>query len=124
VCLKALRLAKEKADKVQTNISSHAFPPRFTHVAADFCSAMAAREEVVMRKSLIATAALMALGAIAYTGSASAAAGGPVPSLTAPADTITEVRMQHRMMRRKMSSHPMHRRMGGRQFQHRRMWGN
>jgi len=85
---------------------------------------MAAREGIIMRKSLIATAALMALGAIAYTGSASAAVVGPAPSLTASTDTITEVRMQRRMMRRKMSSHRMHRRMSGRQFQHRRMWGN
>jgi hypothetical protein len=81
---------------------------------------MAAREEVVMRKSLIAPAALIALGAIAYSGSASAAVVGPASALTAPADTITEVRM----MRWKMSSHRIHRRMSGRQFQHRRMWGN
>jgi hypothetical protein len=85
---------------------------------------MAAREEVVMRKSLIAPAALIVLGAIAYSGSASAAVVGPASALTAPADTITEVRMERRMMRRRMSSHRMHRRMGSRQFQHRRMWGN
>ena len=81
---------------------------------------MAAQEEVVMRKSLIATVAFMALGAIAHSGLASAAVVGPAPALTVSTDTITEVRM----MRRKMSSHRMHRRMGGRQFQHRRMWGN
>lgn len=77
-----------------------------------------------MRTSLIATAALMAFGAIAYSGSASAAVVGPTSALTAPADTITEVRMERRMMRRNMSSHRMHRRMSGRQFRHRRMWGN
>jgi len=77
-----------------------------------------------MRTSLIATAALMALGAVAYSGSASAAAVGPSSALTAPADTLTEVRMERRIMRRKMSSHSMHRRMGSRWFQHRRMWGN
>ena len=81
---------------------------------------MAAREKVVMRKSLIATAALMALGAVVYSEAASAAVVGPSAALTTSNDTITEVRM----MRRKMSSHRMHRRMGGRQFQHRRMWGN
>ncbi|RYY18195.1 MAG: hypothetical protein EON55_00005 [Alphaproteobacteria bacterium] len=73
-----------------------------------------------MRTSLIATAALMALGAFAYIGPASAAVVNPASVLAAPADTITEVRM----MRRRMSSHRMHRRMGSRQFQHRRMWGN
>jgi hypothetical protein len=73
-----------------------------------------------MRKSLITTAALMALGALAYSGSASAAVVSPSAALTTSNDTITEVRM----MRRKMSSHRMHRRMGGRQSQHRRMWGN
>lgn len=103
---------------------SRAFLLRFTHVSADFCGAMAAREEAAMRTSLIATAALMALGAITYTGSASAAVVSPAPSLTAPADTIAEVRMQQRMMGRKISSHRLHRRMSGRQFQHRRMWGN
>lgn len=77
-----------------------------------------------MRNSLIATAALMALGAIAYSGSASAAVVGPISGLTTQAEMITEARMERRMMRRKMSSHRMRRGMSARQFQHRRMWGN
>ena len=73
-----------------------------------------------MRNSLIATAALMAFGAIAFTAPVSAAVTGPASALTVPAYMITEVRMMHR----RMSSRRMHRRMSSRQHQHRRMWGN
>ena len=76
-----------------------------------------------MRRSMIATLGLMALGAVAFAGSASAAVVGPMPALTTSTDAITQVRMDRRMMRPRMSSRRMSR-MSGRQFQHRRMWGN
>lgn len=85
---------------------------------------MAAREGINMRKLLIATTVLMASATVGFVTTASAAVVGLAPALTVPTNTIAEVRMERRMMHRRITHSRMHRRMGSRQYQHRRMWGN
>ena len=71
-----------------------------------------------MRKLTFAFAVLASLGGAALVQPASAAPAMPV-GVTAP-DTVTPVRMEHRMMRHRMERRMMHRRME-RRMMHRRM---
>ena len=62
---------------------------------------------IVLRSSVIAAALFAALGAASLSTSASAAPMGPSTAVAAPAELVTNIRMERRMMRRPM----MHRRM-------------
>ncbi|MHC2016249.1 hypothetical protein ACYQOP_00125 [Methylobacterium sp. CM6247] len=55
-----------------------------------------------MRKSIIATALLTALGAFSLAALASAAPVGPSSIVIAPADIVTNVRMERRIVKRRI----------------------
>lgn len=57
---------------------------------------------LILRKSIIATALLTALGAISLAAPASAVPAGPALAVAAPADMITNVRMERRMVSRRV----------------------
>lgn len=61
----------------------------------------------ILRSSIIAAALFAALGAASLSTSASAAPMGPSAAVAAPAELVTNVRMERRMMHRRMMRRPM-----------------